>query len=83
MGYSLSEVTSRVRKLPPLASHDSDVEVRYTYPVKSTNVFYEDYVTVQRGRSEVNLDILDDDAPAPSSLIAYFARAAADQLGGH
>lgn len=82
LGYSLSEVTSRVRRLPPLVSHDSDVEVRYTYPVRSTDVFYEDYVTVQRGRSEINLDILDDGAPAPSSLIAYFARAAAKQLGG-
>ncbi len=79
-GYTAGEITSRVRHIPPLGAHDSDVEVRYHYPVNSKDVFYDDYVTVQRGPSEANLVISNIDAPPPAGLVVGLAQAAAKQL---
>jgi len=80
-GYSAGEITSRVRNIPRLGGHDSDIEVRYHYPLGSKDVFYDDHTTVQRGPSEANLVISSIDAPPPPGLIAGLAKAAAERLG--
>jgi hypothetical protein len=82
-GYRANEVTSKARGIPPLGSHDSDIETSYHYPMNSPDVTYDDYVTVQEGPSEANLMITNLDSPPPYSLIVHLATAAAKQLEAH
>ena len=73
-------LTATTRMIPPIGAHDSDIEVRYPYPENSQDIFYDDYVTVQQGTSEVNLEISTETTPPTSSLILRLARTAAWRL---
>ncbi len=83
VGDPSTGVTSRERTIPPLGDHDSDIEVRYPYPVGSADIFFDDYITVQQGSSESNLLVSTETAPPSAAILDGFARAAAWQLNHH
>lgn len=76
-------LSSRTRMIPRLGDNDSDVEVRYPYPVNSKDIFFDDYVTVQQGTSEANLMISTETTPPSARLILQLARAAAWRMTHH
>ena len=69
------------RHIPTFGSHDADEEFSqaFTYDGR-TSVSYNDWVTVQSGRSEANLEFQSLGVPVPVRLIDQLARAAAARL---
>lgn len=77
----LQSAPAVVRRIPALGSHDSDIEVPEpdTHPGEH-DIFYDDFVTIQQGPSEANLEVGTINSPPPANLIDQLARIAARHL---
>ena len=80
-GATIGQVAASHGSLPSFGDHDAELVLSFPFTFEGVSgTEYLEFVTVQKDRSESNLQLSNSGSPAPSNVVEDLARAAAKQM---